>query len=136
MLGHIKVDHTPAVMSQHYQDKQDPKCSGRNREEIDGNQLRYVIVEECLPGLRRGSLTFRDEARDGPFRDKDTQLQQLAMNPWCTPKRVRCGHLSYQVSNLASGFWPADAFSPRNPSPEEAETLSMPGHNGLGLHND
>jgi hypothetical protein len=52
------------------------------------------------------------------------------------PKLVGRGYLSYQVSNLAAGFWAHDALSPRNPTPEEAETLAMPGHHGLRFHDD
>src|SRR5207245_1462278 len=79
MLRHVEVNHTPAVMNQHHQDKQHPKRSSRNREEIDGNQLRYVIVEECFPGLRTGSHTSSDESRDGPFRD---MIPSFSNSPW------------------------------------------------------
>src|ERR1041384_3069961 len=58
------------------------------------------------------------------------------MNPGRSPKRVGSDHLSYQVSNRATGFWAADAFSPRNPTPEETETLAMPTHNGLRFRDD
>src|SRR5207237_275419 len=62
MLRHVKVNHTPAVMSQRYQDKQDPKGGSRNRKEIDRDQILDMVVQESPPGLGRGFPVLRHEA--------------------------------------------------------------------------
>src|SRR2546428_9639425 len=54
MLGHVEMNHAPAVMSQHHQHKQDSERGGRNGEEVDRDQILYMVVQESLPGLRRG----------------------------------------------------------------------------------
>lgn len=136
MRRHVEVNHTPAVMSQHDQDKQDAKGSRRNREEIHRDQIPDMIVQESPPRLGGRLPVLGHQSGNRALGDRDAQLQQLAMNPGRSPKRVGGGHLSYQVSHLATGFGAADAFSPRNPTPEEAETLAMPGHYGPWFDDD
>ena len=43
MLRHIEVQHTSAVMSQHYQDKQDSKRDSGDGKEVDRDQFIHVV---------------------------------------------------------------------------------------------
>ena len=102
MFRHVEMNHTAPTMGQNHQNEQNPKSRGGHGKEIDRDQILHVIVEECLPGLRRRSTLSGQESRHGSFRDVDTQLQQLAVDPGPSPKRVGSGYLQDQ-SRLASG---------------------------------
>ena len=55
MPGHVEMNHPAPTMGQDYQNEQNPKRRGGHGKEIDRDQIVHVIVEECLPGLRRRS---------------------------------------------------------------------------------
>ena len=88
---HIEMNGLPAVVAEDYQHEQDPESGGRNCEEIYGNHARYVIFQERRPhlGWRLGNPTM-NQAGNRSLGDLDSQLEQLAMNPWCAPKWI--GH--------------------------------------------
>jgi hypothetical protein len=52
-----------------------------------------MVVEERLPGLRRRATLSGQESGHGSFRDRDAQLEQLAVDARGSPKRVGSGHL-------------------------------------------
>ena len=73
---------------------------------------------------------------DGGFANLHAQLEQLAVNAWCTPARVIAAHHPDQISNLlrhAGPTWLAAADFPR---PEQAKAFTMPGDNGFSLDDD
>jgi len=51
VCGHIEVENAPTVMGQNQKHVKDLKTEGGHGEEVDGHQLRDVIVEEGAPGL-------------------------------------------------------------------------------------
>src|SRR6266567_236431 len=135
MFGHVEMNHPAPTMDQNHQNEQNPKSRGGHGKEIDRDQILHVIVEECLPGLRRRSTLSGQESRHGSFRDVDTHLQQLAVDAGRSPKRVGSGHLQDQSSNRGAGFW-TSAFPPGNPAPKQAKALAMPGHDRLRSYDD
>ena len=56
MGGDVKVHDLAAVLAKHNEREQDPERSRRNREEVDGDNVLDVVVEECTPSLRRWLL--------------------------------------------------------------------------------
>jgi len=52
MSRDVKVDNASSGMGEDDKDEQDFKPNRVDGEEIDGSQLRYLIVEECFPRLR------------------------------------------------------------------------------------
>src|SRR5262245_45942795 len=65
---------------------------------------------------------------------RDFAILQFSSNsPWMrgAPQRIGLGHLFDQRSDLCRDRWPTDAFSPRQSSPIETESLAMPGDNSL-----
>jgi hypothetical protein len=51
VLGHVEVDHTPAMVGEHDEDKEHPQARGVHREEIEGDEVPDMVGEERAPGL-------------------------------------------------------------------------------------
>ena len=56
----------------------------------------------------------------------DSQLEQLAMNPWCTPEWIGVRHLKNKVTDLRADRRPSGTFGSGLELPEQLETLSVP----------
>src|SRR5712664_8349 len=58
------------------------QTEGRRRhdEEVDGDKVQDVVLEERSPGLRGWLRAARHETRNGPLRNLEAELEQLAMN--------------------------------------------------------
>ena len=50
MLGDVAVHHTPALMSEDHEDKEDPKRHRWHGKAIKGHEVLDVVCEERLPG--------------------------------------------------------------------------------------
>src|SRR6516164_10382342 len=92
VLRHVKVNYAPTLMSEHYQDKQDPKGGGRNREEINRDEIGDMVVQESLPSLGRWLSAMGQQAGNGALGNLDSQLEQFPVNARRTPIRVRGCH--------------------------------------------
>jgi hypothetical protein len=130
MFGQPEMHYPASTMGQNHQNEQNSKSGGRHRKEIDGNQLVQMVVQERLPDLRRRSTLSGEKSQHGSFRDGDTPLEQLPVDTGRSPEWVGNGHLQEQSSDRGAGFWTA-TFSTRNPAPEQAKALAMPGRDGL-----
>jgi hypothetical protein len=53
VIGDVEVEHFPAAKLQHQEHEQDSQPDGRNRKEVDRNDLAEVVAQKRLPGLRR-----------------------------------------------------------------------------------
>src|SRR6266700_7434539 len=53
MLRDIKMHQPTPAVGQHNEHEQDSKGRGRYREEIQRNEIRSVVLQECSPPLRR-----------------------------------------------------------------------------------
>jgi hypothetical protein len=94
-----------------------------------------VIVKKGEPSTSRFWIlgcAFHP-ARDGSFRDIETQHEKLAVNPRSTPGRVLRHHSEDQIPELLRNFLSADSPShPGDQTPVQAETGAMPADHGLG----
>ena len=66
----------------------------------------------------------------------DSQLEQLAMNPWCTPEWIGVRHLKNKVTDLRADRRPSGTFESGLELPEQLETLSMPPDDSFGFDDD
>jgi hypothetical protein len=51
VLGHVEVDDPPAMVSEHDENEEHAEACGGDREEVEGNEISDMVVEERPPGL-------------------------------------------------------------------------------------
>jgi len=100
MLGDVEVQDATAMVGKHDEDEEDTQAGGGNGEEIDGDQVPDVIGEERLPGLGWRCAPPRHQPGHGSLGHVDAELEELGMNTWRTPERIRRGHTSDQGLDL------------------------------------
>jgi hypothetical protein len=110
-----------------------PSDSG-HREEVDGNQLREVILQESAPGLRGRLAAAHHVFAHAALPDIDAKLEQLPVNTGCTPNRILPAHPADQISDLARNDGASWSATLDLPSPEKAEAGTMPGNDRRGLN--
>jgi hypothetical protein len=75
MFGYVDLHNTPAIVGQYNHNEQNPEGGGRDNEEVDGDQVFDMIVQESAPCLGRRILPLRHPSGHGPFRDFDPDFQ-------------------------------------------------------------
>src|SRR5215813_13200102 len=133
MGGQVAVDNATPVVGQDQKDVEYLEPDGGDREEIDGEDLREVVLEESAPGLRRRFTAADHVLADTALADVDAELEQFAMNARCTPGGILPAHPADQVPNLARDRRPSGLSVPYLPSPKQTEAFAMPGHNRFRL---
>ena len=51
MLGHVEVDHPPAMVGEHDENEEHAEACGGDREEVEGDEISDMVVEKRPPGL-------------------------------------------------------------------------------------
>src|SRR5256712_14049786 len=129
----IKMHQPTPAVGQHNEHEQNSKGRGRYREEIQRDQIWGVVLQECSPRLRRRPPRPDHVLRHRRLRDRQAELQQLAVDPRRTPQRIRAAHLPYQIPQVPPNRGPTPTASPL-PCPVEPEAPAVPPHHGLGPH--
>src|SRR4029453_9434989 len=83
-------------------------------------------------GLRRPGAALRHEARDGALGHVEAKLQELAMDSWGAPERVRGGHARDQNLDLGVDRRPPSGGPARELGPVLAEATPLPPQDGVG----
>jgi len=136
VAGHIEVKNTATIMGQDQKDLKDVETDGGNREEIDRDQSREVVLHEGAPRLRRRFTAAHHVFADTGLADVDAEFEQLAVNARCTPAWILPAHLADQISGLAGNDGSSESSASNPPSPKQAKALAMPGHDRLGPDDD
>jgi hypothetical protein len=131
MGGHVEVQNAAPVMGQHQKHVKDLETDGGHGEEVDGHQLLGVILQKCAPGLRRRFAAAHHVFADAALHDIDAELEQLTVDPWCTPTGILSAHLADQISDFTQMTgrpgWPRRTFQVQNkrkPARCQATTVS------------
>jgi hypothetical protein len=101
MLGDVKMDDPSAMMSEHNENEEDAQADGGNREEVEGDEISDMVVEERPPGLGWRYAPLRHQPGHGSLGHVDAELEELGMNTWRTPERIRRGHSPDQGFDLS-----------------------------------
>jgi len=134
VLGHVEVNDAPAMVSEYDENEEDAQAHGRHREEIERDQVPDMVGEERPPGLRRLRTPLRDQARDRAFGHFEAKLQELAMNSWGAPERVRGGHACDQCLDLSVDRRSTFGGPARELGPVLAEAAPVPAEDSVGGH--
>src|SRR5215469_14278617 len=70
-----------------------------------------VVAKEGLPALRRRPPSLGHVFRDRGLADINSQFEEFAVNPWCSPQWVGNAHLANQLANVRRRLRPAAARS-------------------------
>jgi hypothetical protein len=84
-------------------------------------------------GIAEEGITIH-VGRGGALRDVEPEFEQLAVNAWRAPERIRERHGAHEIRKLR-----ADRRSTRSPAaglpgPEDAEALPVPANHALGAN--
>ncbi len=74
--------------------------------------------------------------RDRRLGEVESEIQELAVNPWSSPGWIRSMHLDDQLSDFGCDRRPARRLRSALPTPVEAEALAVPAEDGLRLDED
>jgi hypothetical protein len=99
---HIEMQDFTPVVADHEKTIQNTKPEGGDGEEVHRRYCLAMIPEERQPALREiwTSWGAPHPSRNTPFREIETQLQQFAVNPRCSPSRILGNHTEDQGANL------------------------------------
>jgi len=123
-----------AGMPQDQKSIQQPERDRGDHEQIHRRDAVRVISKKRLPSLGWRTPSSRHVLGNGGLPDIDAELEQFAMNPRCTPKRVLNTHVSNELTNLQQSLWSATARS-RFPPPIGSESGPVPTDDRLRFEN-
>ena len=69
--------------------------------EIDRRVAVGMVPEKRPPALRRGPPTAAHIPSDRRLGDLEAEFEQLTMNAWCAPQRVRTAHFANEPAQLS-----------------------------------
>ncbi len=121
--GHSEVQDATPVMGQYQKHVEDLETDRGHGEEVDGDQLLGVILQECAPGLRRRLLS-------------PMSMPSLSSSPWmrsAQPSGILPAHLADQISDLARKDRSSGLAAPHLPGPEQPKASTMPGKDRFWL---
>ena len=133
MSGHMEMQDAASVMGQHQKHVKYLEADRRHREEVDGDQLLGVILQECAPGLRWGLGGAHQVFADAALCDVDAEFEEFAMDAGCTPTGILPAHLADQIADLARKDRSSRLAAPHLPGPEQAKAGTMPGKDRFWL---
>jgi hypothetical protein len=110
VLGDIEMHQPAPTVAQHHEHKQDSKGRGSYREEIQRDQIRGVVLQECSPRLRRRPPRSDHVFRHRRLRDSQAELQQLAVDLFVVLTRYHNATLADVISRAEKKLRQADFF--------------------------
>ena len=102
-----------------------------------------AVLVLAMPSMRPAGLTRQFwfwlgfaaiTAAIGGLPDIDAKLEQFAVDPRCSPKRVRDAHVANELANVRRCLWSATARS-GFPAPIGSEASTVPADHCLRLEN-
>src|SRR5271165_90286 len=131
--GHIEVQNATPVVSQYQKHVKHLETDGGHREEVDGDHLGEVVLQESAPGLRRRLVAAQHVFAYAGLTDVDAEFEQFTMDARRAPQGILSAHPADQTADLVGNKRPSRSSVAHLPGPEPAKAGTMPGHDRLGL---
>src|ERR1051326_8735388 len=123
-IGHIEVQDLAPMMGQNQKHEQHPTGDRWDREEVDGDQILQMSLEESSPGWR-GASALGPVLPDRRIQYVNVQLEEFRLDAPTTPSWICFPHASHESNELTVGRRTA-VFTPGLPAPEEPKSQAMP----------
>ena len=130
MRGDTQPQKLTTTVPQDQQSVQQPKRDRRDQEQIHRCDTVGMIAQEGLPALRRRLPSPGHVLRNCSLSDIDAELEQLAVYPRRSPKRICDAHLANEAANVRCCLRPTSVRSGL-PAPMGPETCAMPAQQRL-----
>jgi len=127
---------TCLIPSEHHEHEEHAEGHRGHGEEVDGDEVPDMVVEEGPPGRRGRSPTAMHVLGDGGLSDIDAELEQLAVDSGRSPGWVGDTHSPDQGPDPGVEGRSAGTATPTLPTPVEPKALPVPPDHGLGLDDD
>jgi hypothetical protein len=131
--SHIEMKNATTIMGQHQKHVKNLETECGYGEEVDGDQLREMVLQEHAPGLIRRLAATHHVFADAALADIDAEFEQLAVDAGCTPTGILPAHPADQIADFARQGRPSWLPTPHLPGPVQTKSLAMPGQDRLGL---
>src|SRR5216684_2360737 len=133
-IGYVEVHDLAAMLQQDHEHVEETEGRSRHDEEVDGDEVKDVVLEERSPGLRGPLPAPRPQTCNRALRNVEPQLEQFAMDARRAPERIGERHGADELRKFG-----ADGRSTRSPAsglpgPESAKALPMPTNDGFGAN--
>jgi len=135
MGRHVEVHDASSIVCEDNKNEEDFEPNGVDGEEVDGRELRNVILEERPPRLGWRFRTADHVFGNGSLGNLNVQLHQLAVDPGSAPLRVFTAHGSNQITSFFPNSRASRSPLTNFPSPIPTESLTMPADDGF-RHDD
>ena len=100
MFSDVEMHDAAALVSQHDEHEEHPAGDGWDGEEITGNQVLDMVVQERFPRWRGRLTDLWPILLHRRFGDIDAKLPQLPDNARRAPRRIRLPHILDQLADL------------------------------------
>ena len=139
LTGHIDVQNLPPVVADNEEAVQDSEGQRWHRKEVHASDGFAMVAKEFQPASGRIRIvggTFHP-ARNGSFRDVETQLEQLSVDAGCSPRWVLRDHAKDQLAHFSADWFSSDCLSSsRDPTPVQPKPCPMPPYDCLRRDQD
>ena len=132
MLGDIEMDDSSAMMSEHDENEEYAQACRGNREEIEGDEISDMVGEERPPSLGWRCAPLWHQPGNGTFREIEAELEELGMDAWRTPQRIRGGHTPDQSLELRVDGRATSGRTARESGPVLTKASPLPPQDGVG----
>ena len=122
----------PKSSSMAYDDKtiEDLERDRWQDKEVDRRDAVGMVAEKRPPALRRWPRVAAHIPSDRRLGDLEAELEQLTMNAWRAPKRVRTAHLANERAQLSRDLRSANTVA-RSPAPIRPKPSTVPANDRL-----
>src|SRR5215471_19695835 len=136
MSRDIEMDDASTMMCEHDEDEQNLEPDRVYREEVDRNELGYMIGEERSPRLG-WRLGMADHVfGDGRLGNLNAQFQEFSVNSRRSPGCVITTHGSNQIASFFRNTGTSRSAVANFPGPVPLKSLTMPADDGFRFDND